>query len=180
AITAVIGWTYVKKRLPSYAQAVVLTVATYINIGVWLLEQFVSLEFEFLSISYIMSELFILCLLFMLQENERRAAQVPTPAPEAAPEPPAEAEEEPAAKEDPLAAQRTFFAAHLPSLTPTEKLIYDLYLEGKGTKDVLEALDIKENTLKYHNKNLYSKLGVSSRKQMLAIAMDIGAQKQSE
>ena len=29
---------------------------------------------------------------------------------------------------------------------------------------------IKENTLKYHNRNIYSKLGVSSRKQLLQIA----------
>jgi DNA-binding CsgD family transcriptional regulator len=30
-------------------------------------------------------------------------------------------------------------------------------------------LDITENTLKYHNRNIYGKLGVSSRKQMLEI-----------
>jgi len=31
-------------------------------------------------------------------------------------------------------------------------------------------MNIKENTLKYHNKNIYSKLGISSRKQLLAMA----------
>ena len=31
-------------------------------------------------------------------------------------------------------------------------------------------LDITENTLKYHNKNIYSKLGISSRKQLLRYA----------
>ena len=30
-------------------------------------------------------------------------------------------------------------------------------------------LSIKENTLKFHNKNLYSKLGVSSRKELLKV-----------
>ena len=30
-------------------------------------------------------------------------------------------------------------------------------------------LNIKENTLKFHNKNLYHKLGVSSRKELLEI-----------
>jgi len=34
----------------------------------------------------------------------------------------------------------------------------------------MAELDIKENTLKYHNKNIYSKLGVSSRKQLVMIA----------
>ena len=66
--------------------------------------------------------------------------------------------------------QRTFFADQLSTLTPTEKLVYDLYLDGKSTREILKELDIKENTLKYHNRNIYSKLGVSSRKQLLHIA----------
>ena len=44
------------------------------------------------------------------------------------------------------------------------------YLEGKSTKEIMEEMSIKENTLKYHNKNIYSKLGVSSRKQLIEIA----------
>ena len=38
-----------------------------------------------------------------------------------------------------------------------------------STKDIMIELNIKENTLKFHNKNLYSKLGVSSRKQLLEV-----------
>jgi len=34
----------------------------------------------------------------------------------------------------------------------------------------LQELSIAENTLKFHNKNLYGKLGVSSRKQLLEYA----------
>ncbi len=37
----------------------------------------------------------------------------------------------------------------------------------------MTALNIKENTLKYHNKNLYSKLGVCSRKQLILLARAI-------
>ena len=33
----------------------------------------------------------------------------------------------------------------------------------------MQELSITENTLKFHNKNLYGKLGVSSRKQLLAV-----------
>ena len=62
------------------------------------------------------------------------------------------------------------FASQLCSLTPTERTIYELYLSGKNSREIMEKLTIKENTLKYHNKNIYSKLGVSSRKQMLDIA----------
>ena len=43
------------------------------------------------------------------------------------------------------------------------------YLHGK----ISELLGITENTLKYHNKNIYGKLGVSSRKQLKEIALRI-------
>ena len=66
-----------------------------------------------------------------------------------------------------------FFAQNLASLTPTEHTIYELYLSGMATKDVLVELNIKENTLKYHNKNIYSKLGVSSRKQLICIGQSL-------
>ena len=55
------------------------------------------------------------------------------------------------------------------ALTKTERMIFERYLAGKSTKDILEELVIKENTLKFHNKNIYGKLGVNSRKQLLEI-----------
>ncbi len=54
-------------------------------------------------------------------------------------------------------------------LTATEKAIYDAYIARVTTKEIMANLNIKENTLKYHNKNLYSKLGVCSRKELLEI-----------
>ena len=62
------------------------------------------------------------------------------------------------------------FMQCLHSLTPKEREIFNLYLEGKQAKDILEIANINKNTLKYHNKNIYSKLGVSSRKQLLEYA----------
>ncbi|MBO5195991.1 MAG: helix-turn-helix transcriptional regulator, partial [Clostridia bacterium] len=58
-------------------------------------------------------------------------------------------------------------------LTPTERLIFDRYIMGKTTKEIMADLNIKENTLKFHNKNIYCKLGVSSRKQLIEIAGQI-------
>ena len=104
-----------------------------------------------LSISYIITELFLLGLHMIVKENERlkqmvalQAAQPPK-IPEA-------------------------FTQGLTELTQTERTIYGLYLDGKSTKEVLETLSITENTLKFHNKNIYSKLGISSRKQLLRFA----------
>ncbi len=62
------------------------------------------------------------------------------------------------------------FLNNLFTLTPTERNIFNLYISGEGAKDILEILCIKENTLKYHNKNIYSKLGVTSRKELLRYA----------
>ena len=36
--------------------------------------------------------------------------------------------------------------------------------------EILAILGVTENTLKFHNKNIYNKLGVSSRKQLLRYA----------
>ena len=66
--------------------------------------------------------------------------------------------------------QIRLFCENLSKLTPTERMIYDLYLAGRSTKEVLAEMNIKENTLKYHNKNIYSKLGVSSRRELVRIA----------
>ena len=60
-----------------------------------------------------------------------------------------------------------FFLTGLKQLTPTEKSIFDLYMDGKTAAEIMEIMTIKQTTLKYHNRNIYSKLGVSSKKQLL-------------
>ena len=56
------------------------------------------------------------------------------------------------------------------TLTPTEQRIFGYYLSGKNVKEILSIAGIKESTLRYHNKNIYSKLGVNSLKQLLRYA----------
>lgn len=62
------------------------------------------------------------------------------------------------------------FLNGLNTLTRTEKKIFLLYLSGKGTKEIMEENQIKESTLRYHNRNIYSKLGINSMKQLLRYA----------
>ncbi len=62
------------------------------------------------------------------------------------------------------------FTQCLHTLTPKERTIFDYYMEGKSAKEILVLADINQNTLKYHNRNIYSKLGVTSRKQLLEYA----------
>ena len=62
------------------------------------------------------------------------------------------------------------FRAGLHDLTPAEKTIFQYYMEGRTGKEILSLADIKESTLRYHNHNLYVKLGVKSLKQLLEFA----------
>lgn len=170
AAAAVLFHACVNKNVDSAIHGVVMSAALFVNIGVWLLEQFVRIDFELLSVSYIVSELFLLLLCLLLQrDGEVTAEQIPAPV-QAETAIPAETQpEQPVAKT--LEDQCAYFSAQLVTLTPTERVIYDFYLEGKSTKDIMAELNIKENTLKYHNKNIYGKLGVSSRKELMKIAL---------
>lgn len=69
---------------------------------------------------------------------------------------------------DPADYQR--FLQGINALTPTEHKIFNYYLSGKNVKEILSIADIKESTLRYHNKNIYGKLGVNSLKQLLRYA----------
>jgi len=170
----------IKKKVRSNLQSIVLSGVVFLNICVWLLGQLIEMKFEFLSVSYIISEFFLLFSCLMIQEEELKTVteltqnsnsetleeerteekkQIIESSDESCEESCEESTEECRA-----------FAESLRSLTPTERTIYNHYLEGKTTKEVLELLNIKENTLKYHNKNIYGKLNVSSRKQLIEIA----------
>ncbi len=150
----------VKKKISSSIYAIILNFAVFVNIAVWLMEQFVKLEFELLSVSYIISELFLLGLFMLIQDNEKKVVIVEA----------AEALKVQSPTDAPSQEQLELFAKGLDTLTHTEKTVYGLYLSGKTTKEIMAELNITENTLKFHNKNLYGKLGVTSRKQMLAMA----------
>jgi len=61
------------------------------------------------------------------------------------------------------------FLTGLSTLTPTERVIYNAHVSRMTTKEILASMNIKENTLKYHNRNIYSKLGVSSKAELLEV-----------
>lgn len=53
------------------------------------------------------------------------------------------------------------------SLTPTEHNILRYYAEGKGVSEVAEQACISINTVRRHNANIYQKLEVGSREELL-------------
>ena len=59
------------------------------------------------------------------------------------------------------------FLDGIETLTPTERKIFNYYLDGLNVKEIAETISVKESTVYSHNKNIYSKLGINSLKQLL-------------
>ena len=175
AMVAIIIRAQLKKSIDTTGHAVIIAIAVFVNIGVWFIEQLVHIDFEFLSVSYIISEMFLLGVHLVMNENHRlreiinqvessvqNYSSVESSAPEGMLEKRIEVET--------VAPERIeFYIAGLSVLTPTERAIYDAHLARATSKEIMANLNIKESTLKYHNRNLYSKLGVANRKELLEL-----------
>ena len=165
---AVIIRAAIKEMVESTTHSAILALAVFINIGVWFIEQVVDIDFEMLSISYIISELFLLAVHLIMNENQRlrdMAKQVENI--QHFSDSNKQTSEVIVQNHD--LSQLNTFAKGITQLTATEHTIYDSYVSRLTTKEIMTQLNITENTLKYHNKNIYSKLGVSSRKELLEI-----------
>ena len=60
-----------------------------------------------------------------------------------------------------------FFLASLDTLSPAERRVFDLYVQGYKSKEISEKLCLSINTIKTHNSHIFDKLAVSSRKELL-------------
>ena len=171
SMVAVIIYSGVEKKIEKTTNAVILAGSVFINICVWLFEQLVKNDFEFLSVSYIISELFLLGIHLLLQEEEEERREKGTAfikemlKKSEVKQPFAYIPEQ----EIPDEEETRFFEECLASLTPAERKILDFHLSGKKTKEIMAELCITENTVKFHNKNLYRKFGVASKKQLAEI-----------
>ena len=172
AMVSTIVYATVKDKIDSLAHAVIIAIAVFVNIGVWLIEQLVYIPFEVLSVSYVISESFLLGLHILMAEAEKLKLSLiesqETP-PQGAPvvQLPDEV-----AQPDPDQVEREkldIFVAGLSQLTHKEQELFNCYVAGLTTDVIMEQLNIKENTLKFHSKNIYSKLGVKSRKQLMEL-----------
>ena len=147
-----------KKLVDSPKQAVLLFVVVLLNILFWLVEQMVNWDFEFLSVSYIISELLLLCLYSMLQDIEALQKQA------AEQRHPVETEETVATDD---LEQRVAYWSETAGLSPREKEVFRELLTDKKRKEIAEALCISENTVKTHTSNVFSKLEVSTRNELM-------------
>ncbi|NLV17676.1 MAG: helix-turn-helix transcriptional regulator [Syntrophomonadaceae bacterium] len=59
------------------------------------------------------------------------------------------------------------FVENIGSLSPAERAVFNLYMEGHTAKEIADILYLSINTIKTHNKRIYIKLNVASRKELM-------------
>jgi DNA-binding CsgD family transcriptional regulator len=59
------------------------------------------------------------------------------------------------------------FLENIKTLSPAEKAVFDLYMEGHTAREITDILFLSINTIKTHNRRIYEKLNVSSRKELM-------------
>ena len=154
-----------KKMIASQRYAALLAVLVFGNIAVWLVEKFIPWNFEFLSVSYLFSEIILLGIYWMMQDYVR-SDLVPAPEQTAAPAGPVDIAAMPMEEK---------IVKVLSCLSPGETLavrerqILELILQNKKRKEIAEMLCLSENTIKTYTRTLYSKAGVSSRAELYSL-----------
>ena len=155
----------VKKSRGKSQKLVGLMLAVVIgNIGMWLVEKLITWNFEFLSVSYLMSSAVFFFIYWMMQDYVH-VDDVP---------PPVIVEEKaPVIIVDSLSRAEKIarILAKIPDCTLSARQMEMLegILDGKSRKEIADCLHLSENTVKMHTSALYRILGVSSRDEIYAL-----------
>lgn len=59
------------------------------------------------------------------------------------------------------------FISNIQELSPAERAVFNLYLQGHTANEIAKILCLSINTIKTHNKRIYMKLNVSSRNELM-------------
>ncbi len=65
----------------------------------------------------------------------------------------------------------TSFLKNIETLSPAERAVFDLYIEGYTAREIADKLYLSINTIKTHNKRIYEKMNVSSRNELMVYIM---------
>lgn len=137
------------------------------NILVWLFEKFISWEFEFLSVSYIISELLLLLVYWMMGDYVHKS-DIPNFT---------VAERQQLATEittmpmDVKIGKILEFVDENDALSIREREILEMVLANKKRREIAEQMHLSENTIKTYTRTLYAKLGVSCREELYSLLL---------
>ena len=157
ALLAVIGVSLKKNKGETQKLAGLMLAVVIGNIGMWIVEKLITWNFEFLSVSYLMSE-FVFFFTYWMMQDYIHIKDVPVSTSEAPT--PTDAE-----------LVKTFVAG-LPqerALTTKEREVLERMVNGQSRKQMAAELHVSENTVKTHVKHIYEKLEVSGREEILAL-----------
>ena len=149
-----------KPKLAGFIAAIVCS-----NLAVWLLEKLVSWEYEFLSVTYIGSELLLLVVYWMMQDYVLKS-DIPMFT---------QAESEQLGIDiatmpmDVKIGKVLLCLKNGETLAPREREVLELILQYKKRREIAEILYVSESSVKLYTRALYSKLGVSCREELYAI-----------
>ena len=137
------------------------------NLLMWLIEKLVRWEYEFLSVTYIGSELLLVLVYWMMQDYVHKN-DIPLFTP---------IEEEPLGIDIATMPKNIKIGKVLlcvkngETLAPREREILELILDNKKRREIADIMCLSENTIKTYTRTLYSKLGVSNREELFALLL---------
>ena len=154
------------KRLSSPKYTLFLLVTVLLNVGVWLVEQAINEEFEFLSVSYIVTAVLLLLIYNMLcdygiihPETGILSVQMLTRLNTRQVDPVAL----PSGMEDMFHG----FAERVKTLSLAERRILNYYIDGHDIAEIPDLAFISIHTVKKHNRSIYQKLEIASRDELM-------------
>lgn len=72
------------------------------------------------------------------------------------------------------------FVRNIDTLSAAERAVFNLYLKGYTAKEIAGQLCLSMNTIKTHNKRIYTKLDVSSRKELMVYVQMMTSERTKE
>ena len=167
AVMVLVIWRSAKAgKLSSPKYAVFLAAVVLLNIGVWAVEQFVDVDFEFLSVSYILTGIILLLIYGVLRDYGIIQPGGALLSVEMLRNLQTKSEETVAL---PQGMERMFsaFAGKVGSLSTAERRILNYYIAGREISEIPDLAYISINTVKKHNRSIYQKLNVASRDELM-------------
>jgi DNA-binding CsgD family transcriptional regulator len=154
------------KRLDAPKYTLFLLVAVLLNLGVWLVEQLVDVDFEFLSVSYIVTAVLLLLIYGMLCDygivqpggalvSVQMLTQLNT------------RQINPGQLPPNMEDMFRHFAEKVKTLSAAERRILNYYIAGHEMAELPELVFISINTVKKHNRSIYQKLEIASRDELM-------------
>ena len=172
SMVAIIIYTAVKKTVVSTKHSIFLAFVVIGNIATWLVENMIGAGFEFLSISYIVSEGLILFLYGILQDYGLADTQrISDSAVEAVPENITATETIKSFSEKQIENIFNNWKI-LDTLSQREKEVLGFILENKKRKDIAETLFVTESTIKKHTSAIFRKLEITNRTELFEKAKE--------